>query len=369
MRRALVESARRLPAVAGTDLRWRRHALERRLLRWAHPLRYLFFEVTRRCNLACAYCGSACSGRTDREELPIEEWIRVAREVAVDFDPRRVMVALTGGEPLLKIGILDLGRELARLGFRWGVVTNGLRLDGEVARSLTRAGLRSISLSLDAPAAVNDELRGQGAAVGVAAAVGHLHAAGYRGILEILSTVTSPAVPLLPQLRATIAELRVPRWRLIPVMPLGRAAARPDLVPGPAALRTVLEFVRDARADGQVPRPEFSEEGYVGDAFEGIVRTGLCDCRAGITIGGILADGRVGACPELGDAFVQGDIRRARFRDIWEDGYTVFRDRAWTRQGTCRTCAAYDRCQGGSLHLYTTPGAEIARCFHVMLRD
>jgi radical SAM protein with 4Fe4S-binding SPASM domain len=182
-----------------------------------------------------------------------------------------------------------------------------------------------------------------------------------------MSTVTRPAIPLLDEMRRLIADLRVPRWRLVPVMPIGRAASRADLLPDPHDLRTLLDFVRAARADGQLPVPELGEEGYLGRQYEGRVRPYLCECRAGITTGGILADGRIGSCPELGDAFVQGDIRRERFRDVWEDGYSLLRDRSWTRKGPCRECAAFDDCQGGSLHLYPTPGAELTRCFHLML--
>ena len=37
---------------------WRAHAEDLQRKAAAHPLRYLFLEITRRCNLACAYCGS-----------------------------------------------------------------------------------------------------------------------------------------------------------------------------------------------------------------------------------------------------------------------------------------------------------------------
>ena len=64
-------------------------------------------------------------------------------------------------------------------------------------------------------------------------AVDALHRAGYKGRLEIFSTVTKPGVPMLEQTRALISSMRVPYWRVSPVMPIGRAARRPDLVPGP----------------------------------------------------------------------------------------------------------------------------------------
>jgi radical SAM protein with 4Fe4S-binding SPASM domain len=110
--------------------------------------------------------------------------------------------------------------------------------------------------------------------------------------------------------------------------------------------------------------PEFCEEGFLGNRFEGVVRPYLSQCRAGITTAGILCDGRIGACPELGEAFVQGDIRRERLRDVWEQRYQVLRDRSWTRRGRCAGCVHYERCGGGAMHLYAKPGEEILRCLY-----
>jgi radical SAM protein with 4Fe4S-binding SPASM domain len=145
-------------------------------------------------------------------------------------------------------------------------------------------------------------------------------------------------------------------------MPIGRAAQRPDLIPTNAQLRGLLEYVREARLDQRLPVPVFGEEGFLGEAFEGQVRPRLWVCGAGVTVGGIRADGRIGACPELGDAFLQGDVRTERFRDVWESRYQLFRDRSWTRKGNCASCEQFRRCRGGSLHLYESPDALATRC-------
>jgi radical SAM protein with 4Fe4S-binding SPASM domain len=348
---------------------WAEHQAKWRALVDEHPLRYLFLEVTRRCNLACAYCGSDCRPQAPRDELTVAQWLQVVRDVARDFDPRKIMVAVTGGEPLLKEDVDLLLHELRRLGFGFGLVTNGYYLDAERARRLVDAGVGSISISMDAPTELNDRLRGKGASAKVRAAVEALQAAGFAGELEIISTITRPVVPLLEAMRAHVAGLRVPNWRVAPVMPIGRAAQRPDLVPDARDVRTMLEFVRAARRDGFTPAPEFSEEGFLGNRFEGCVRPYLAQCRAGITIAGIRSDGRIGACPELGDAFLQGDIRTESLQTVWQTRYANLRDRAWTKRGRCDGCVQYDRCQGGSLHLYAAPGADLARCLYWMARE
>jgi len=350
-------------------VRWKKNSRTLDRLCREHPLKYLFLEITRRCNLSCAYCGSDCSPGATPEELPTEEWIKIVRQLAEDFNPREVMIAVTGGEPLLRPGALELFAELNHLGFPFGMVTNGTLIRKELARKIVETGIGSISLSLDAPPAVNDRYRGAGGAEKVQRAIESLRAVGYAGKLEIISTLTREAVAHLDDMRRHVATLRVPLWRIAPVMPIGRAATDPQLVPGAQELKAMLAFIHAARGDRYSPAPEFGEEGYLGDAYEGAVRPYLCQCRAGITTGGILADGRIGACPELSDAFVQGDIRTERFREVWERRYQIFRDRSWTRRGECAGCEAYDRCRGGSLHLYPEPKAEFLRCFYLMLGE
>ncbi len=350
---------------------WRRHRLVRAKQRAEHPLRYLFLEITRQCNLACAYCGSSCTGKpAEGGEMSTPEWIEVLTQIAADFPAGQIMVAVTGGEPLLKEGVFDLFDALRRLGFRYGMVSNGQLLDAEAAKKLVRSGIGSISMSMDGPPEVNDALRGRGSSDKVAAAIRHLQAAGFRGKLEIISTLTQPSVDTLETMRRWIAAQRVPLWRVAPVMPIGRAAERADLVPGNGDLRAILEFLLAARRDGFVPRPEFGEEGYLGRRYEGHVRPYLCQCNAGTSVGGIRYDGRIAACPELSDAFDQGHVKKDRFKDVWENGYQVMRDRSWAKKsGPCADCEHWDDCQGGALHLYEAPGQPFLRCFWKMLAD
>ncbi|MBN2195373.1 MAG: radical SAM protein [Polyangiaceae bacterium] len=351
------------------DVVWAQHLTDRARRVQEHELRYLFVEVTRRCNLACAYCGSSCGPRERPSELSIDEWVATLRQIAADFDPRRVMVAVTGGEPLMKEGVFGLFAELRRLGFPYGMVSNGTQLDRATAARLIEVGIGSISLSMDAPPVLNDSLRGAGTSDAVTRAVEALREVGYEGKLEIISTITRPAVALLPQMREWVANLRVPLWRVAPVMPIGRAARRPDLVPGPTEIRAILEFILAARQDGFLPRPEMSEEGYLGNRFEGNVRPYLCQCRAGTNIAGILCDGRIGACPELGEAYIQGHVKEDRFSEVWRDGYRSLRDRSWMKQGQCAECAEFPRCEGGALHLYEFPGAGPLRCLYLLARE
>lgn len=110
---------------------------------------YLRISVTDRCNLRCRYCMPEEGVRLLQHDdiLTFEEIVDVVR-VAVDLGINKIR--LTGGEPLLRKGIVDLVSLIA--GVR-GVIdlamtTNGILLR-ELAGALKLAGLMRVNVSLD----------------------------------------------------------------------------------------------------------------------------------------------------------------------------------------------------------------------------
>jgi GTP 3',8-cyclase len=113
-----------------------------------HDLRV---SITDRCNYKCIYCRTGNSG-AQFPELGIEEYLRLIR-LFVSLGITKVR--LTGGEPLLRRGLLDLIRELSALRTLSGdkldlaLTTNGHLLEG-LAQPLKDAGLSRITVSMDA---------------------------------------------------------------------------------------------------------------------------------------------------------------------------------------------------------------------------
>jgi cyclic pyranopterin phosphate synthase len=113
-----------------------------------HDLRV---SITDRCNYKCVYCRTGELG-AQYPELAIEEYLRLIK-LFVGLGITKVR--LTGGEPLLRRGLLDLVRELAALRTLWGdpldlaLTTNGHLLDG-LAEPLRTAGLNRVTVSMDA---------------------------------------------------------------------------------------------------------------------------------------------------------------------------------------------------------------------------
>jgi len=111
---------------------------------------YLRISVTDRCNERCLYClpEHYSSWLPRAEILHDAELLAVARTaVALGFKKFRV----TGGEPLVRPGVVDFIRQLIALPGVESVqlTTNGTRLP-QLAQPLYEAGLRRLNISLDA---------------------------------------------------------------------------------------------------------------------------------------------------------------------------------------------------------------------------
>lgn len=114
--------------------------------RFGRQIDYLRLSVTDRCNLRCVYCMNEDMTFLPRNEvLSLEELFEVARTF-VSLGVRRIR--LTGGEPLVRRGLVELVRKLSTLPVELSMSSNGMLL-GEQARALADAGLTRLNISLD----------------------------------------------------------------------------------------------------------------------------------------------------------------------------------------------------------------------------
>ena len=112
-------------------------------------INYMRISVTDRCNLRCRYCmpQQGLDLLSPDQVLHYEELLRIAR-LAVAGGITKVRI--TGGEPLVRKGLLEFVSSLSRIeGIHdLALTTNGLLLE-KYARGLYEAGLRRVNVSLD----------------------------------------------------------------------------------------------------------------------------------------------------------------------------------------------------------------------------
>jgi len=117
--------------------------------RHGRAITYLRLSVTDLCNLRCFYCmpDGVVNKLAHEEVLRHEERMEVVRAAA---SVGVTKIRVTGGEPLVKRGVVGLVDDIARTdGIRTvAMTTNGIRLL-EMAEPLRAAGLQSLNVSLD----------------------------------------------------------------------------------------------------------------------------------------------------------------------------------------------------------------------------
>jgi cyclic pyranopterin phosphate synthase len=117
-------------------------------------------SITDRCNYRCVYCRTGNEG-AQYAELAIADYLRMVRLFASLGVEK---VRLTGGEPLLRAGLVEMVQELAKMRATYlpdgtptddgspldiALTTNGHLLEG-LAQPLKDAGLSRVTVSMDA---------------------------------------------------------------------------------------------------------------------------------------------------------------------------------------------------------------------------
>ena len=116
---------------------------------FGRDINYLRISLTDRCNLRCKYCmpKDGIDKFSHEDVLSLEEVYEIAK-VFVDLGVNKIR--LTGGEPLARLGIVELISKISKLnGVKdLAITTNGLLLK-EFAKDLKDAGLNRVNISLD----------------------------------------------------------------------------------------------------------------------------------------------------------------------------------------------------------------------------
>lgn len=324
-----------------------------------HELTYLFWETTLRCPLNCLHCGSDCRADSSVKDMPVEDFVNAVKQIVPIVDPHRTMIVFTGGESLVRRDLEQAGLAMYKMGFPWGIVTNGYLLTPQRLDSLLRAGMRACTVSLDGLEESHNWLRGNPDSFRRAvAAIKLLPKTDLR--YDVVTCVNNRNFDELPKIKDLLIECGVKEWRIFTIFPVGRAANNPELQLPNDRFKAVFDFIAETRKKGDI-KVSYGCEGFLGD-YEAEVRNGFFFCRAGINVGSVLVDGSISACPDLRGRFIQGNIYKDNLADVWQNRYQIMRDRSWTKTGICKDCEFFNHCEGNGLHLRDEETNELAFC-------
>ncbi|MGH7352195.1 MAG: radical SAM protein [Candidatus Methylomirabilales bacterium] len=337
------------------------------------------WNLTQRCNQRCAHCYlSAFPGASAAEELSTEECFRVVDEIA-EVNPE-VLLILTGGEPLLRTDLFDLGGYAADKGFTVVLGTNGFLLKQQHAKAMRQSGIQGASISLDStdPARHDAFRRLPGAWRGAIQATEVLRAEGLPFSLHM--SVIEWNVEEIPAMIDLARDLGARVLNLFFLVRTGRGEGLVDITP--AQYERILTDV--ARAQGVGSDDGSADDPWgaaVGRAGEMLIRAKCApffrrilyeldpaspllknfsegSCPAGRHYCRIMPDGDVTACPYM--PVVAGNLRRIPFGTLWRDALLFTDLRGGRLGGRCGACEFAKVCGGCRCRAYATYGDYLA---------
>lgn len=230
-------------------------------------IEYLRISVTDRCNLRCQYCmpPEGIQWMPHEAILSFEEILRLMR-ISIGLGFRRFRI--TGGEPLVRKGILGFLKEASQIS---GVkdlmlTTNGVLLP-DMAFDVKAAGVKRVNVSLDTldPERFREITRG-GDVRKVLQGVFRSLEAGLEPVKINVVVVRNSNFPELPQF-LQLARNYPLHIRFIELMPIGTSSERRDDFVPIAEMKEVLSLHEDTATHaipGGGPAEYYQPEGFQG---------------------------------------------------------------------------------------------------------
>ncbi len=345
-------------------------------------LKWLAWEVTRRCNLHCVHC--RCSATDDGAEGDIStaDGKRLLDEITSFAKP---VVVLSGGEPLLRDDIFELAAHGTGLGLRMCLATNGALVDDEACRRMAEADIKMVSLSLDgSTAAIHDDFRQcPGAFAGTVRAAETLRRNGQKFLIN--SSFTKRNQADIADTFRLAKSLGAVAWYLFMIVPTGRGADILDELIGKEDYEAILEwhYQQEKQEETILMRPTCAPHYYrvapqlakaEGISFQrrslSFSTGGGKGCIAAQSICLIDCFGNVKPCSYFPRS--AGNVRETPFREIWENAplFRELRDFA-TYKGKCGVCEFLNVCGGCRARADAVHGDYLAEepfCSYVPVR-
>jgi len=300
------------------------------------------FEVISKCNLRCRYCYAMPFSHVTPKLGDLET---LFDQTKTEVNPRTVV--LVGGEPFLRLDIIQVLESAWRTFGHFGVSTNGTcfgtltEADWSALRRICVAsGEKTLQVSLDSfDADCNDKTRGLTHEVIHGLSILEQHHVPF--MLGIVLT-TSNARTLVQSVERALRDFHyltsIYIGELIPAKHLADAYStlKVDLISQRSviaditnmrqklkrtdvqictALDGTLEYYLPAGKVGR--RPVLEAFNQHGECWVNATKATLPTCRAGLTRAGVFASGAVSPCVFLRDVIV-GNLYQESWNEIWE---------------------------------------------------
>lgn len=333
-------------------------------------LKNLFWETTLGCNAKCKHCGSRAGENLDIQgELTTEEIKKTLQDISNKYDARKILINVTGGEPLLRQDLFEVMEFANNLGYYWGMTTNGILINDEIIRKMKQTGMSTISISLDGLEKSHDEFRQvKGSYAKIIENIKELKKANFLNYLQVTTVINKSNIDELEELYNEIQALQIDSWRVLNMEPIGRTDDNQDLLLDNKEYHNLLEFIKEKRKKSKFDIT-YGCSHFLGMKYEKEVRNHMFFCIAGFITASILYNGDIYVCPsvERRKKLVQGNVRTDNFVDVWENKFKWFRNLNKFKCESCKKCNNWKYCLGGSLHTWDFDNNKQKLCLDKIL--
>jgi len=315
------------------------------------------WNVTQRCNLACAHCYiSAGSWHSAQSELSTDDCLRVVDEIlAANSSP---MLILSGGEPLVRDDLETIAARATAGGATVVVGTNGIGLTDERIISLKAAGVQGVAVSIDSlDPTYHDRFRhGAGALGQTLEAIDRL--ARHELDFIIQTTVTRGNRAELADLVDWAADKGAVSFNLYFLVETGRGEGMKGMSPEENDSVLAELLLLEAKYRGRMMVRSKCQPQIMRHAFEGSSDSPLLNyetrCPCGVHYCRITPEGKVTPCPYM--PAVAGDLMVSTFSEIWTGSELFASLRDPELGGKCGVCEYREVCGGCRARAYANSG-------------
>lgn len=321
------------------------------------------WNMTEACNLKCVHCYANAGCKPADNEIASEQAVKMIDDMAAFGVPT---LLFSGGEPLMRKDLFDLGAYAKSRGMRTVISTNGTLIEEKIAEKIKESGFSYVGISLDGLSEVNDRFRGvAGSFEKAVRGIKNCQAAGVKVGLRF--TITAENYKEVPAVFDFIKNNAIPRVCFYHIVYSGRGSSMLNSVLPLDATRKTVDFIFDKTV----------ELYSAGNKIEVLTVDNHCDGvnlylrllksdperaasvyklleynggnNSGIAIACVDQAGEVHA-DQFWRHYSFGNVTKRKFSEIWSDtsNELMFRlkDRKKYLTGRCGKCKFLNICNG-----------------------
>lgn len=299
------------------------------------------WNTTNQCNMFCDHCYRD-AGAKSVNELSTSE----AKQLIQDIKKAGFQIMIfSGGEPLMRSDIYELGAFAKEQGLRSVMGTNGSLITAEVARKMKDAGFMAAGVSLDSlDPAKNDAFRKlENAYQLTVAGMKNLKAAGVP--FQIHTTVMDWNVEELEAITDFAIEIGAMAHHVFFLVPTGRGVKIEEEALRVVAYEQTIARLMDKQKQVSIEiKPTCAPQFIRVADKKGVPLRFSKGCLAGISYCIISPTGNIQPCAYLDMPL--GNVKEKSFDIIWRENEVLEKLRTLDYQGKCGLCDYKSRCGG-----------------------